>query len=229
MDWKFAFERSEMLRLLQSQLLQSIAHELKTPINGQVGSLELILGDLCDSPAEEREYVQAARQGVDRSLALLQEFSQMAKYHLPVQALQPQRIPVGPVLRDVQMLTRLPAQDRGIRYHWPALDNEGREVTADAAGLTQALWGLCHWGIGCLRYGTLEIQMDWVRASGDLSSPWVWRLDIQGQPLQTLDPSQMPDLEVFWRVSGKILAAMGGECRFEERDPRHVGIEVRLP
>jgi hypothetical protein len=53
-DWQFAFERSEVMRAFQQELLVSIGHELRNPLSSQMGSLQLVLSDLCDSREEER-------------------------------------------------------------------------------------------------------------------------------------------------------------------------------
>ncbi len=235
MDWQFAFERSEMLRLVQAGLLQSIGHELKTPLNGQAGALEMILGDLCDSPEEEREYITAARQAVDRSVAMLEEFSEIARYWLPLGELCLQATDLQPILEQVRRLTRLPARDRGIRYHWPQLDSEQPEqdqpepkeqkVWTDPAGLTQALWGLCHWGIGCLRYGSIRVEVSPEEAG------WCWDLEIQGSPLVSLDPDQLSDpaLQIPWQVSIKLIRAMEGQIALDQHTEKHLGIRVVLP
>ncbi len=226
MDWQFAFERSEMLRLVQTGLLKSIGHELKTPLNGQAGALEMILGNLCDSPEEEREYITAARQAVDRSVAMVEEFSEIARYWLPLDELCPQATDLQPILEQVQRLTRLPARDRGIRYHWPQLDPEQKQkIWTDPAGLTQALWGLCHWGIGCLRYGSITVEV----SPGEAG--WCWDLEIQGSPLVSLDPDQLSDpaLQIPWQVSIKLIRAMGGQIALDHHTEKHLRIRVLLP
>ncbi len=229
MDWQFAFERSEMLRLLEGGLLQSVGHELKTPLNGQMGALEMILSGLCDSPEEEREYVTAARQAVDRSLGMLQDFSQIARYRLPIQDLQPQLTEVLPLLQQVRQLTTLPAQDRGIRYLWPNLDDPSesplKPIWADPHGLTQALWGLCHWSITCLRYGTIQIQVLEQSQTAHL------RLDIKGSPLKSLDPEDLnePTLRIPWQVAEKLIVTIGGQQTLHLPAPDQAQIEVVLP
>ncbi|NJL98136.1 MAG: sensor histidine kinase [Synechococcaceae cyanobacterium SM2_3_2] len=229
MDWQFAFERSEMLRLLQGGLLQSVGHELKTPLNGQVGALEMILSGLCDSPEEEREYVTAARQAVDRSLAMLQDFSQIARYRLPIQDLQPQSTQILPLLQQVRQLTTLPAQDRGIRYLWPNLDGDPeclyKPIWADPDGLTQALWGLCHWSITCLRYGTIQIQIL------QQSQATHFHLDIKGSPLKSLNPEDLdePSLRIPWQVAEKLITVMGGQQTLHHAAADQAQIQVVLP
>ncbi len=229
MDWQFAFERSEMLRLLEGGLLQSVGHELKTPLNGQMGALEMILSGLCDSPEEEREYVTAARQAVDRSLGMLQDFSQIARYRLPIQDLQPQLTEVLPLLQQVRQLTTLPAQDRGIRYLWPNLDGSSepllKPIWADPDGLTQVLWGLCHWSITCLRYGTIQIQVL------EQSQATHLRLDIKGSPLKSLDPEDLnePTLRIPWQVAEKLIVTIGGQQTLHLPAPDQAQIEVVLP
>jgi signal transduction histidine kinase len=118
MDWQFAFERSEVMRAFQQELLVSIGHELRNPLSSQMGALQLVLSNLCDSREEERECLQSAKEAVERLLMLLEEYTRLARHDLPIQPLRPRPTRLRPLLQEIHSLTRLQAQDRGIRYDW---------------------------------------------------------------------------------------------------------------
>ncbi len=237
-DWQFAFERSEVMRAFQQELLLSIGHELRNPLSSQMGSLQLVLSDLCDSPEEEREYIQSAKEGVDRLIKLLEEYTRLARHNLPIQPLQPEPILLYPLLQDVHSLTRLQAQDQGIRYEWPALSplapidpppqvpelpplSESLTVWADPYGLVQALLGVCRWGIRTLRYGSMALQT-YPAGKGEERLCLEWNLEGRCHvPIE-------PDMSAAWRVSERLLQQMDGHLELCESGIYRVGIKVTL-
>ena len=221
-DWQFAFERSEVMRAFQQELLVSIGHELRNPLSSQMGSLQLVLSDLCDSREEEREYLQSAKEAVERLIKLLEEYTRLARHDLPIQPLRPAAIRLRPLLQDVHSLTRLQAQDQGIRYDWPALQPslpDDLTVWADPHGLVQALLGVCRWGIRTLCYGSMALRT-YPAAEGQLCLEW----NLEGRcrmPIQ-------PHLEAAWRVSERLLREMGGDLELCESSLYRLGIRVTL-
>ncbi len=234
LDWKFAFERSEMLREFQSELLVSISHELRTPLSSQMGALQLILTDLCDSPEEEREYVAAAQHSVEQSLHLLEAFSDLARYQPPINPLQLKRIALRPILMTVYQLTVLQAKDQGIHYHWPIL-NQGPTadletpstpddwdwvLSADPDALTQALLGLSRWTIKQLHFGTFTAQLN----STAVAEAIEFSFKITGNLSTSIDP----DTSLAWRVSQRLINEMQGQLRLEQNQPTQLQVTLAL-
>lgn len=233
MDWQFAYERSEMLRDFQAGLLISIGHELRNPLSSQIGSLQMILCDLCDSPEEERDYLETSKRSVEQLVHLLEEYSQLVRYPLPIQPLHPRPTALLPLLRDVHHLTRLQAQDQGLRYLWP--DLQDREETpaalliqADPIGWVQALAGLCWWGIQQLRYGTLQIGGI---SEQSFSYPPAQRVEILHFPLHfsgALTPPSDPRQHPHWRVCQRLLQDMQGDLHLVDCQTDRVAVEISI-
>lgn len=55
-----ALATEQELNQLKDEFLKNISHELRTPLNGIIGSLRLVLDDMCESPEEELELLQQA-------------------------------------------------------------------------------------------------------------------------------------------------------------------------
>jgi signal transduction histidine kinase len=53
--------RAIELAQFKAGFLARTSHELRSPLNGMISGLQLILSDLCDDAAEEREYVKIQR------------------------------------------------------------------------------------------------------------------------------------------------------------------------
>ena len=68
-----AYEAAIDLAQFKSSFLARTAHELRSPMNALISSLQLISADLCDSPEEEREYVGIAQEAALKFIGLLDE------------------------------------------------------------------------------------------------------------------------------------------------------------
>lgn len=63
----------------KDEFLRQTSHELRTPMNGIIGSLQLLLDDLCDDREEEIEMLQQAYQSSIHLLTLLNQVLDLAK------------------------------------------------------------------------------------------------------------------------------------------------------
>ena len=63
----------------KDEFLRQTSHELRTPMNGIIGSLQLLLDDLCDDREEEVEMLQQAYQSSIHLLTLLNQVLDLAK------------------------------------------------------------------------------------------------------------------------------------------------------
>ncbi|MEA5498132.1 ATP-binding protein [Limnoraphis robusta Tam1] len=63
----------------KDEFLRQTSHELRTPMNGIIGSLQLLLDDLCDDHEEEVELLQQAYQSSIHLLTLLNQVLDLAK------------------------------------------------------------------------------------------------------------------------------------------------------
>ncbi|MEB3278584.1 MAG: ATP-binding protein [Lyngbya sp.] len=63
----------------KDEFLRQTSHELRTPMNGIIGSLQLLLDDLCDDREEEVELLQQAYQSSLHLLNLLNQVLDLAK------------------------------------------------------------------------------------------------------------------------------------------------------
>src|ERR671932_28169 len=57
---KLAYEMAKEMSQFKAGFLARTSHELRSPLSTMFGTLQLILSDLCDDPAEEREFVEQA-------------------------------------------------------------------------------------------------------------------------------------------------------------------------
>ena len=109
---QLAYDRLQGQYHFLAGFLGTASHELRAPINQILSLHQLILEDLCESPAEEREFIAQANQAITRVLQNLDLLIRLSK--LEVGALQPQRQPVSlpDLLAEVEQLTTMKCTNR---------------------------------------------------------------------------------------------------------------------
>jgi K+-sensing histidine kinase KdpD len=114
-DHQLAFNRLQQMAHFQAGFLGTASHELRAPINRIISLHQLILEDLCESPEEEREFLQQANQAIFEVLQNLDLLIQVSK--LDIGAVSPKNDPVmvDGVLEKVRQLTEKKCLNRQCR------------------------------------------------------------------------------------------------------------------
>lgn len=122
----------------QAAFLGTASHELRSPINQIISLQQLILEDLCENPAEEREFIAQANQTIQVVLKNLDLLITLSK--LDIGAVQPQLqpTPLEPLLTRVQRRIEMQCTNRHCRFSLgPVAANLA--VQTDGAWLEQVL------------------------------------------------------------------------------------------
>ncbi|TVQ14048.1 MAG: sensor histidine kinase [Leptolyngbya sp. DLM2.Bin27] len=122
----------------QAAFLGTASHELRAPINQIISLHQLVLEDLCENPAEEREFIAQANQTMQTVLKSLDLLITLSK--LDIGTAQPQLKPTSlePLLTRVQRQIEMQCVNRHCRF---ALGPVAPHlmVSTDAAWLEQTL------------------------------------------------------------------------------------------
>jgi PAS domain S-box-containing protein len=126
---------------LKSEFLANTSHELRTPLNATLGFLRLVLDGLCDSPAEEREFLQNAYDSARNLLGLINELLDSAKIEAGKLDLNLTDVNISEVFKEVEKLSRLQAAQKNLRLTFSG-PRTAALVRGDAAKLQQILLNL---------------------------------------------------------------------------------------
>ncbi len=72
-------QQAEAASRLKSEFLAHTSHEMRTPLNGMIGSLKLILEGMADDPEEQREFLQSAYHSALHLLNIVNDILDIAK------------------------------------------------------------------------------------------------------------------------------------------------------
>jgi K+-sensing histidine kinase KdpD len=155
---ELAYQSAIALGQFKSEFLARTSHELRSPLNSLISGLQLILSDLCDSPEEEREYLQIAHTSALKLVNLLDQVIQVSKLQHRSASVQVQSLDLAAVLQNVEALTQMLAQNRNLRLYLPQLP-EALLVRADPTCLQQGLLLLIDSAIAQMQRGEIILSL----------------------------------------------------------------------
>jgi signal transduction histidine kinase len=207
--------------------LARTSHDLRSPLHGLISGLQLILTDLCDSPEEEREYIQIAHDSALKLVELIDQVISVSKINYGAYPLKMQAVDLDLALQEAQMIVHLPAANRNLRLNMPMLA-ETVEVWADLDGLRQALVLLLDGAIGAMQEGGIRVAVQMQGKQAVITivddrpvSTWAEIRDL----LQTKASDQLipaPRLSANFQLilARDLIQAMGGELHLVEVEDR---------
>jgi len=119
---------------LKSEFLANTSHELRTPLNGMMGFLQLVLDGMCQSPAEEREFLKQALQCSRHLLNLINDVLDIARIEAGKLSLDIQRVDIGAFFAEVRTVTHVQAAQKDVRLTFEEPDR----ITAVRCDLNKA-------------------------------------------------------------------------------------------
>lgn len=165
-----AYHMAVEMEKFKSGFLARSSHELRSPINSVISMHQLILADLCEDPAEEREFIAQAQGAAEKMLGLLDRLISLSKVAYGSEQLQIQPLNLKDVLAEVQHFTQLQAQNRSLR-----LEFEPPEpyvyVLADSRWLRQLLMTLIDMPITLMQEGYIRLKTS---TDADLQRVHIW-------------------------------------------------------
>ncbi|TAF51062.1 MAG: sensor histidine kinase [Oscillatoriales cyanobacterium] len=147
---------SEM-SLFKAGFLARTSHELRSPLSSMIGTLQLILSDLCDDPAEEREFVEQAHGAALKLVKLIDEIISVAKTEHGTDKMDIEPIQLAKVFDEIDDLTYLQAANRSIRLEILPPD-PGIYVLADLPRFRQVLVHLIDTAIAQMEEGSISVS-----------------------------------------------------------------------
>ena len=135
---QLAYTRLKQMAHWQAGFLGTASHELRAPINKIVSLHQLILEDLCESPEEEKEFLQQANQAIYQVLQNLDLLIQVSK--LDIGAIRPQfqTVSLAEMLSIVHQMMNMKCLNRHCRLVVEP-PPEAMAVIADRQWLQQLL------------------------------------------------------------------------------------------
>ena len=191
---QLAYAMAKEMSHFHATFLAKISHELRSPLSGIMGMHQLILGDLCDNPREEREFIAQAYGAAQKLIKLIDDIVVISK--LEAERIKPsfRSVKLSDLLRQLEHFTQRQAANRNNTLAIMPLETEV-EIWSDPKLCIQAMVLLLDAVISQVEKATIEISVSIDPASqqakllyefpGNLS---LWKHDplADTQPLTTM-------------------------------------------
>ncbi len=187
---ELAYHMAREMSQFKAGFLARTTHVLRSPLNGLIGLHQLILSDLCENPAEEREFIGQAHERALKLLNLIDEILQIARAEHGDSKLDIQSRSLNEILLEVHKLTYMLAENRN--YPFKVLQpSEEIYVCTDQRWLKQILVNLVDTAISNMEEGTINIS---VKASIENNLAYIW-LDAPTEAIPSSEPIDLIELE----------------------------------
>jgi signal transduction histidine kinase len=154
---QLAYQMAREMSQFKAGFLARTTHELRSPLNGLIGLHQLILSDLCEDPAEEREFIAQAHERTLKLLKLMDEILNVARAEHGTNKLDIQPRPLAQILEDVHKLTYMLAANRNFPLQLLPADPEIYVLT-DYLWLRQILISFINTAITQMEEGSISIS-----------------------------------------------------------------------
>lgn len=164
---RLAYQMAMEMAQFKAGFLARASHELRSPINSVISLHQLILNDLADDPAEERDFIAQSYSAAEKMLGMLDQLIHISKTAHGIEQLQLQPLPLASILAEVKDLTHLQAQNRNLRLAI-ALPDPAIYVLADPKWFQQVLMSLVDLPISLMQEGIIRVTTETVSASQEI-------------------------------------------------------------
>ncbi len=154
---ELAYQMAVEMSQFKGGFLSRTSHELRSPLNGIIGVHQLILADLCENTAEEREFITQAHESALKMVQILDEVIGVARVEQGTDVLELQPVQLAGLLSQVKDLTHLKAENRNL---WLTVELPDPEiyVLADPKWFRQVLLNLVNSAIDTMQQGKITLS-----------------------------------------------------------------------
>jgi K+-sensing histidine kinase KdpD len=228
---RLAYQMAVAINHLKSSFLGRVAHELRSPLSSMISLHQMILADLCESPAEEREFIAQGQLAGRKLMAMLDEMINLSKLESGTIPLEREIFSLTKLWEDWASLTYLQAANRNIQLKFSPLTDD-IAIIADYQCLSSALVLLVDAAIANLGSGSICISVSALdekkvtislEFTGEMAlwpMPEISSLSLESKPEEVKQFTQVlgfsPSLK--FQLAKGIIEVSGGEMSLNQID-----------
>jgi len=151
-------ERLRTADRMKSEFLANTSHELRTPLNSIIGFLNLVLDDLCQDEAEQKELLGHAIRSSRHLLELINDVLDLSRIEAGRLEVQLEPVRLAPILEDIRATFATQVKAKGLAFEFEPV---GPEIAAmaDPARLRQVLVNVLGNAIKFTAQGSVSLRV----------------------------------------------------------------------
>jgi len=228
---RLAYQMAVAINHLKSSFLGRVAHELRSPLSSMISIHQMILADLCESPAEERQFIAQGQLAGRKLMAMLDEMINLSKLESGTIPLEREIFSLTKLWEDWASLTYLQAANRNIQLKFSPLTDD-IAIIADYQCLSSALVLLVDAAVANLGSGSICISVSaldekkvtiTLEFTGEMAlwpMPEISSLSLESKPEEVKQFTQVlgfsPSLK--FQLAKGIIEVSGGEMSLDRID-----------
>lgn len=167
---KIALKTAEAANQAKSEFLATMSHEMRTPLNGMLGMVELLLTE--HLTPQQRELAELADSSAKSLLGLINDLLDIGKIEAGQLDIERIRFSLDDLLDELSNLYRLRGREKGLAFSIQRSSNIPSHLVGDPARLRQILNNLLSNALKFTHQGTFGLLVERIgRRDSDLSGP----------------------------------------------------------
>ena len=222
---------------LKSRFVANMSHEVRTPLHGIIGNLDL--AKRAQTIEEIHPYLESAVRSSEHLVSIVNDVLDYSKLEAGSFALQPVFVSLNSILKDVSELMLPYASSRGITAHFSSLDSD-IEIHIDPVRLKQVLINLLSNAIKFTDAGSVSLSAEWSAITQDtgrlslsvidtgvgVSSDDLSKLFVPFSQVGKASSISAEGTGLGLSIVKKLVQLMGGSLRFDSAEGK--GTQVLL-
>ncbi len=160
---KRATEAAEAASQAKSEFLSTMSHEMRTPLNGMLGMVELLLTERLTP--QQRQYAELADSSAKSLLSLINDLLDIGKIEAGQIDIEHVSFNLDELLGELSNLYRLQARDKGLTFSTQQAPNVPSQLFGDPGRLRQILNNLLSNALKFTRQGEFGLSVERITAS----------------------------------------------------------------
>lgn len=204
-----AREEAEAANKAKSQFLTNMSHEMRTPLNGVMGMLDLVLNSTPDIP--KREYLELARKSGDSLLDIINSILDLSKIESGKFALESESIDVRALLKEIMGQFSGTAAEKGLQMNWKVEVDVPLYFSGDPARLRQVVANLVDNAVKFTKEGAVDVTAGVNHRGQPPGKNKIW-IHFQVKDTGIGIPDKMKDIifSSFTQLDGSMTREYGG-------------------
>ena len=202
-----ATQRALSASRAKSEFLANTSHELRTPMNGILGMIDIVLDE--DLPSEHREHLETAKGCANTLLALLNDILDLSKIEAGKMLIEKIGFDVRRVADDCIKSLLPRCRQKGITIRGRVAGNLPREILGDPLRVRQVLTNLLSNAVKFTESGWVELRIE-VRDGGPAPSSMMLAIEVEDSGTGIPQEKLTAIFEEFTQADGSVSRKYGG-------------------